>query len=78
MVKVNIFVDVYSQGGVKLRTVSGWKHSSTKVTFAGVLIIKVENILRYFRLLNSIDRGTAFYFNFVNKVYCIHPGVEKY
>lgn len=62
-VKVNIFVDSYGQGGVKLRTVSGWKHSSTKVTFAGVLIIKVENILRYSRLRNSIDRGTAFLFN---------------
>lgn len=43
-VKVNIFYDIYSCDGVKLRTVSGWRHSSTKVTFTGVTVIKGENI----------------------------------
>ena len=45
---------------------SGWKHSSTKVTFAGVLILRGENVSRYLCLANSIDRGTAFYL-FKNK-----------
>ena len=35
-----VIVEVYTYGGVICRTVSGWKHSSTKAIFAGVIFVK--------------------------------------
>ena len=40
----NEIVDINTYGGVKFRTVSGGKLSSTKKTFAGVIFVKVEDI----------------------------------
>ena len=37
-------VDINICGGVKFRTVSGGKLSSTKKTFAGAISVKVEDI----------------------------------
>ena len=39
-----VIVEVYTYGGVICRTVSGWKHSSTKIDLAGVLIVGGESI----------------------------------
>lgn len=33
-------VDSLEYSGVNCRTVSGWKHSSTKATFAGIVSLK--------------------------------------
>ena len=35
-----IIVEVYNYDGVICRTVSGWKHSSTKTILAGVISLK--------------------------------------
>jgi len=35
-----VIVEVYTYGGVICRTVSGWKHSSTKAIFAGIIFVK--------------------------------------
>lgn len=39
-------VDSLEYSGVNCRTVSGWKHSSTKATFAGIVSLKS----RYYNL----------------------------
>ena len=39
-----VIVEVYTYGGVICRTVSGWKHSSTKAIFAGVIFVKRDNV----------------------------------
>ena len=43
----NIIVDCNGCGGVKFRTVSGGKLSSTKKSFTGVIFIEVESIKGY-------------------------------
>lgn len=62
LLDIFITVDISGYDGVSYRTVSGWKHSSTKVTFAGVLFLKRGSILEDFYFINSIDSGTVFYF----------------
>ena len=39
-----VIVEVYNYDGVICRTVSGWKHSSTKAIFAGVIFVKRDNV----------------------------------
>jgi len=46
--------------------VSGWKHSSTKITFAGVQVLSGEIIDGIFRQKISIDSGTVFYLIGIN------------
>ena len=55
---VNI-VDGLNYDGVIYRTMSGWKHSSIKVTFAGVVTLVKRYWLRSWYLLNSIGSGTV-------------------
>lgn len=53
-------VDSLKYDGVRYRTVSGWKHSSTKVILAGVIVLRSrlykQNLFYYI----SIGSGTVF------------------
>ena len=55
-------VDNLDNDGARYRTVSGWKHSSTKVTLAGVIHLKSRFILQNQFSYISIGSGTVFYF----------------
>lgn len=35
-----IIVDILNYNGVSCRTVSGWRHSSTKTSLAGIVTLK--------------------------------------
>ena len=58
-------VDSSEYDGVSYRTVSGWKHSSTKAILSGVLILKsrLQNLKLFYSI--SIGSGTVFITNFL-------------
>ena len=53
-------VDNLEYNGVRYRTVSGWKHSSTKVTLAGVIILRSRFYKQKLFYFTSIGSGTVF------------------
>ena len=55
-----IVVDSLEYGGVSCRTVSGWKHSSTKAILAGVISLKSRLYPQNQILYISIGSGTVF------------------
>ena len=55
-------VDSLKYDGVRYRTVSGWKHSSTKVSLAGVILLRSRLYKQKHFQLISIGSGTAFLF----------------
>ena len=59
-------VDSLEYNGVRYRTVSGWKHSSTKVTLAGVILLRSRSDGQNLFYFTSIGSGTAFLFSCKN------------
>ena len=55
-------VDGLEYNGVRYRTVSGWKHSSTKVILAGVIILRSRFYKQKLFYFTSIGSGTVFIF----------------
>ena len=55
-------VDNLEYDGVSCRTVSGWKHSSTKTILAGVVSLKSRLYSQNQILYISIGSGTVFIF----------------
>ncbi len=55
-------VDSLKYNGARYRTVSGWKHSSTKVILAGVVLLRSRLYKQNLFYFISIGRGTVFYF----------------
>lgn len=55
-------VDSLEYNGVRYRTVSGWKHSSTKVILAGVILLRSRFYRQKLFYFTSIGSGTAFLF----------------
>ena len=53
-------VDSLEYNGVRYRTVSGWKHSSTKVSLAGVIILRSRFYKQNHSGCSSIGSGTVF------------------
>ena len=54
-------VDNLKYNGVRYRTVSGWKHSSTKVTLVGVINLKSRSYLQNQLSCISIGSGTVLF-----------------
>ena len=54
-------VDSLKYDGVRCRTVSGWKHSSTKVILAGVILLRSRLYKQNLFYFISIGSGTVFY-----------------
>ena len=55
-------VDSLEYDGVSCRTVSGWKHSSTKTILAGVISLRSRSYTQSQSLYISIGSGAAFLF----------------
>ena len=53
-------VDSSEYDGVSYRTVSGWKHSSTKIILAGIIFLKSRFYIRNQFFSISIGSGAAF------------------
>ena len=60
LIDVFMTVDSSEYDGVSCRTVSGWKHSSTKAILAGVISLKSRLYTQNQFLYISIGSGTAF------------------
>ena len=56
-----MIVDSLEYDGVSCRTVSGWKHSSTKAILTGVVSLKSRLYSQNQFLYISIGSGTVFY-----------------
>ena len=64
-------VDSLEYDGVSCRTVSGWKHSSTKTILAGVISLKSRSSKQNQFLYISIGSGAAFYFSGLNSIHLL-------
>lgn len=65
LINEDIVVDILNYDGVGRRTVSGWKHSSTKAQPAGIVILKERQYVQRFCLCLSIGSDTVFFILFI-------------
>ena len=72
-------VDSLKYDGARYRTVSGWKHSSTKVTLAGVVDLRSRFCKQNQFWYISIDSGTVFilFKKFLILIFICKPIVNK-